>query len=169
MHEHCRLAPMQNGALIAAIVSAAALVVSLLFLARQTKESARQSALANQLTGVQATSEIYATVDRILYHLLEFPELRGFFYEGVAAPGEGDDQQARARVLTIAELFANAIERGLDTYRSLEPAADFRTPMDAYAGDIVDGSPALRSLVVAHPGWWPNLETWMVERGAERR
>lgn len=154
---------MQNGALIAGIVSALALVLSLLFLARQTRESARQSVLANQLAGLQAKSEIYFTVDRILYKLLEFPHLRKYFYEGVECPEDPveGDPEIRDQVLTFAELFCDALETGFDTYRSVDPAADFRSPMDTYANDIYKGSPAIRHLVQARPGWWPNLETWV--------
>jgi hypothetical protein len=163
---------MQNGALIVGIVSAIALVVSLLFLARQTKESTRQSVLANQLAGLQAKSEIYSTVDRILYKFLEFPHLRKYFYEGVAIPGNGlseSGDEIRDQVLTFAELFSDAIESGLDTYRSVDPASDFRSPMDTYAQDIVAGSPAIRYLVQTHPGWWPNLEMWINSRNANER
>ena len=160
---------MQNGAIIAGIVSAVALVVSLLFLAEQTKASTRQSVLANQLAGLQAKSDIYSTVDRILYRFLEYPHLRRYFYEGVELPAESLNAEVtvnRDQVLLFTELFSDAIERGLDTYRSVEPAADFRTPMDVYAGDIVAGSPAIRYLVCSHPGWWPNLEAWINERHA---
>ena len=159
-----RLSVMQNGALIAGLVSALALVLSLLFLARQTRESARQSVLANQLAGLEAKSEIYTTVDRILYKFLEFPHLRKYFYEGIEIPefaGVAKDGDVRDQVLTFAELFCDAIERGLDTYRSVEPAANFRSPMETYANDIVTGSPAIRYLVHVHPGWWPNLEAWI--------
>jgi hypothetical protein len=158
---------MQNGALIVGTVSAIALVISLLFLARQTRESARQSLLANQLAGLQAKSEIYSTVDRILYQFLKFPHLRKYFYEGVDIPAEDHVEAGagvRDQVLTFAELFADAIERGLDTYRSVDPAADFRSPMDTYAHDIVEGSPAIRFLVQTHPGWWPHLESWINTR-----
>ena len=106
---------MQDGALIAGLVSAVALVLSVLFLARQTRESARQSLLANQLAGLQAKSEIYSTVDRILYQFLQFPHLRKYFYEGKEIPAEtgtGVDVDARDQVLTFAELFCDAIERG---------------------------------------------------------
>ncbi len=163
------LTAMQDGALLVGIVSAAALVVSLLFLARQTRESTRQSVLANQLAGIQAKGEIYSAVDRILYRLAEHPELRQYFYDGVPVPvdhGGTELARVRAQVFAIAELYADAIERGLDTYRSVEPAADFRTPMDVYARDVVEASPALRELIAAHPFWWPNLEAWLAERNA---
>lgn len=151
---------MENGALVAGVVSAAALVISLLFLARQTRESARQSVLANQIAGSQVKSDIFQTVDRILYRLLDFPHLRKYFYEGAELPG-ADTPADRDQVLVTAELFADAIERGLDSYRTVEPAGDFRTPMDAYTRDLLAGSPALRFLVEERPGWWPNLEAWV--------
>jgi hypothetical protein len=154
---------MQDGAIITGLISAAALVLSLLFLARQTRESARQSHLANQIAGSQAKSEIYETVDRILYGFLQHPELRKYFYEGAEMPESSseDDPEVRGRVLTFAELFADVIERGLDTYRSIDPAADFQSPMEDYARDMISTAPALRYWLREHPGWWPNMESWI--------
>jgi hypothetical protein len=161
---------MQDGAIITGLVSAAALVLSLLFLARQTRESARQSHLANQIAGSQAKSEIYETVDRILYGFLDYPELRKYFYEGadLPEPSPGDDSDVRGRVLTFAELFADVIERGLDTYRSIDPAADFQSPMEEYAKDLISTAPALRYWVREHPGWWPKVELWIDRDGGRQ-
>jgi hypothetical protein len=160
---------MQDGAIIAGLVSAVALVFSLLFLARQTRESTRQSLLANQIAGSQAKSDIYGTVDRIQYRFLAYPELRKYFYGGESTPAvslDPESEAVRERVLTFAELFADVIERGLDTYRTVDPAADFRSPMEDYARDILKTSPAVGYLVREHPGWWPNVESWMREIGA---
>jgi hypothetical protein len=152
---------MQDGAIITGLISAIALVLSLLFLARQTRESARQSHLANQIAGSQAKSEIYDAVDRILYGFLEHPELREYFYSGKELPLEADSDHVRDRVLTFAELFADVIERGLDTYKSIDPAKDFQSPMEDYASDILATAPAIRYWVREHPGWWPNVESWI--------
>jgi hypothetical protein len=159
---------MQDGAIVTGLVSAVALVFSLLFLARQTKESARQSHLANQIAGWQAKSEIYGSVDRILYHFLEYPDLRKYFYSGAELPESSPDSESaivRERVLTFAELFADVIERGLDSYQTVDPAADFQSPMDDYARDILATSPSVQFLVRAHPGWWPNVESWIHVKG----
>jgi hypothetical protein len=159
---------MNDGAIIGGLVSAVALVVSLLFLARQTRESARQSHLANQIAGSQAKSDIYRTVDRILFRFLEYPYLRKYFYEDEELPEvsfESDSGELRQRVLTFAELFADVIERGLDTYRSVDPASDFKSPMEDYARDMLTTSSAIRYLVHEHPGWWPNVESWLSETG----
>ncbi|MGH9021165.1 MAG: hypothetical protein ACRDV0_09140 [Acidimicrobiales bacterium] len=155
---------MQNAALIAGAVSAVALVVSLLFLARQTRASALQALLANQIAGSEVKSDIFQTVDRILYQLVDHPHLRPYFYDGLEAPGADGatgDALVRNQVLSMAELFADAIERGLDSYRTVEPAADFRTPMDDYTRDLLAASPALRGLVSDRPRWWPNLAEWI--------
>jgi len=157
---------MNDGAIVAGLVSAIALVLSLLFLARQTRESARQSHLANQIAGSQAKSDIYRTVDRILFRFLEYPELRKYFYEGEALPDLPLDPKAaeqRERILTFAELFADVIERGLDTYKSVDPASDFKSPMEDYARDILGTAPAIGYLIEKHPGWWPNVEFWIRE------
>jgi hypothetical protein len=155
---------MQDGAIITGLISAVALVLSLLFLARQTRESARQSHLANQIAGSQAKSEIYVAVDRILYGFLEHPELREYFYSGKELPDtslDANSDNIRERVLTFAELYADVIERGLDTYKSIDPAADFQTPMEDYARDMLATAPALQYWVREHPGWWPNVESWI--------
>ena len=157
---------MEVGAIIAGVVSAVALVVSLLFLARQTRESTIQTHLANQIAGSQAKSEIYGKVDRIQYHFLDHPDLRKYFYDGAKLPEASTQLEVstlRERVLTFAELFADAIERGLDTYKSVDPASDFRSPMEFYTRDILATSPTLRRLVQDHPGWWPNVESWTGE------
>ena len=126
--------------------------------------------MANQIAGSQAKSEIYETVDRILYGFLDHPELRKYFYDGADLPdlsSEADPDNVRERVLTFAELFADVIERGMDTYRSIDPAADFQSPMEDYARDMLATSPALRYWVREHPGWWRNVESWIGELRGE--
>ena len=155
---------MEEGAIAAGVVSAAALVVSLLFLARQTRASAEQNRLANQIASSEVKADIFQSVDRILYRLLDFPSLRPFFYDDAPLPGV-DDVELRALVLTTAELFANVIERGLDSYLNVDPASDFPNPMDAYARDVLAASPALRGLVASTPQWWPHLAEWVSGAG----
>jgi hypothetical protein len=152
---------MQYAVLAVGAISAVALVASLLFLARQMRASAQQSLLANQLAGIRARSRVYESIDRILYRILDYPELWDFFYGGVPVPARttaGGGSLLRERVLTLAELFADAIENGIDVYRTVDPASSFQTPMDDYAASIVASSPAVRTIVADRPGWWPNLE-----------
>src|ERR1700690_1406452 len=106
---------MQFAVLAVGAISAVALVASLLFLARQTRASAQQSLLANQIAGIQARSRIYESIDRILFRLLDYPDLWPYFYEGHQTPSDttsGAASSLRERVLTLAELFADAIENG---------------------------------------------------------
>jgi len=158
---------MQYAVLAVGAISAVALVATLLFLARQTRASAHQSLLANQIAGIQARTQVYESIDRILYRILDYPELWNFFYEGAAVPNRDDahaGSMLRERVMTLAELFADGIENGIDVYRTVDPASGFQTPMDVYAESIVTSSPAIRDIVADRPGWWPNLEEWLSGR-----
>jgi hypothetical protein len=158
---------MQDAAVVIGAVSALALVASLLFLARQTRAAAQESQLSNQIAGIQARSRVYESIDRILYRILDYPELWAHFYEGAAVPAVGDagtPPLLRERVLTLAELFVDAIENGIDVARSVGPAASFQTPMEDYAAAIVSTSPAILLLVEERPGWWPNVEDWLAGR-----
>ena len=136
---------------------------SLLFLARQTRESVHQSLVANELAGVRAKAEGLATIDRVIAYFVDYPELHKCFYEGVGVP---EDSTNRARVLAVAELMADALQsvywqydgEGVDALRSVEPALDIRSDLDDYAEFILTMSPAVRSLVRAHPRQWQHLD-----------
>jgi hypothetical protein len=149
-------------ALIAGLASAAALVGSLVFLARQTRESVHQSLVANELAGVRAKAQNFEAVDRVIAYFIEYPELRQYLYENVELP---EDPTRRARVFTVAELMADALQscywlyqqHGLDVLRAVDATADIRDDLDDYAEFILAMSPAVRSLVRAHSRQWPHL------------
>jgi len=149
-------------ALIAGLASAAALVGSLLFLARQTRESVRQSFVANELAGIRAKAQNFEALDRVIAYFLEYPELRQYLYENVELP---EDPTDLVRVLTVAELMADALQagywqyqqHGISVLRTVEGMADIRSDLDEYAEFILAMSPAVRSLVRAQPRVWPHL------------
>ena len=144
--------------LIAGLLSAAALVGSLLFLARQTSESVHQSLVANELAGARAMAQGYEIADRVIAHFVDYPELRKYFYEGVEVP---EDSTTRARVLAVAELMADALlsnywlfqGKDVAALRSVDPA--IASNMDDWTEFILTMSPAVRSLVRAHPLQYP--------------
>ena len=150
---------MESAVLIAGLASAAALVASLLFLARQARESARQTRLANQTAGTQAMAASFETVDRIVEYFMEYPDLRPYFYDGAELEGEAlaVESPVRARVLTLAELFADALQNSLYTIASIEAVASYRDDMMDYAVVSLQRSPVLRQTVSEHPIWWPTL------------
>lgn len=147
---------------IAGLLSAAALTGSLLFLARQTSHSVHQFVVANELAGRRAMAQGFELWDRLIAHFLDYPELREYFYEGVELP---EDSTTRARVLTMAELLADALHSNLwllhgedvEALGSEDPALDIRADMDEYAAFILTMSPAMRSFVRAHPLQYPLL------------
>ena len=148
--------------LIAGLVSAAALVGSLVFLARQTRESVHQSAVANELAGVRIKAQGYEVLDRVVAYFVEYPELRVYLYEDVELP---EDSTNRGRALTVAELMADGLQtvywlwesKGFDALRSVDPGVDIRSDLDDYAEQILTMSPAVRALVRAHPLQWQHL------------
>ena len=143
---------MQTVALIGGLASAAALVASLLFLARQTR-------LANQMAGTQAMATSFETVDRIVEYFLEYPELRPYFYDGAELEGGAlaVESPIRARVLILAELFADTVQSALYTIDSIEAVESYRDNMLDYAVVFLRRSPVLRQTVLEHPNWWPTL------------
>jgi hypothetical protein len=150
---------VQSAALIAGLASAAALVASLIFLARQSKESARQTRLANELAGTQAMAASFETVDHIVEYFLEYPDLRRYFYDNAELAGDAAaaDSPVRARVLTLAELFADTLQSAFFTIESIEAVASYRDNMLNYVTVFLRRSPVLRQTVSENPVWWPTL------------
>jgi hypothetical protein len=153
---------LEAATLIAGLVSAAALVGSLLFLARQTSEAAHQSLVANELAGRRAMAQGYEIADRVIAYFVAYPELREYFYEGVELP---EDSTIRARVLALAELMADALQsncwlfegKDVESLGSVDPAFDIRSNIDDWAEFILTMSPAVRSIVRAHALQYPYL------------
>lgn len=83
---------MGAAALVAGLASAVALVVSLLFLAREAREAARQTRLANETAGAQAMAVAFGGIDGVTTLFLEYPELRTYFYGSTELT---DDLRAR--------------------------------------------------------------------------
>jgi hypothetical protein len=147
---------------IAGLVSAAAITGSLLFLARQTRQSVEQFLVANELAGGRALAQGYELWDRVIERFIDYPELRQYFYEGVEVP---EDPTARARVLAMTELIGDALQsthwlyQGKDVawLRSLDPALDIGADWDDWAKFILTMSPAMRTFTRENPLMYPFL------------
>ena len=149
-------------AVIAGLVTAAAVAGSVLFLARQTSQSVNQFVVANELAGLRAMAQGYELWDRVITCFIDYPELRQYFYEGVEPP---EDPTARARVLAMTELIGDALQsadwlfKGKDValLGSEDPALDIRSDWDDWMKFILTMSPALRSFVRERPLQYPSL------------
>ena len=166
LHAYCSEA-LKEATVIAGLLTALAVVGSLLFLARQTSESVRQFLVANKLAGARAMAQGYEIWDRVITCFIDYPELRQYFYEGVELP---EDSTTRARVLAATELIGDALQsthwlfQGEDValLGSVDPTLDIRADWDDWIGFILTMSPALRSFVRANPLQYPSL-TRMLE------
>ena len=153
---------------IAGLVSAAAITGSLLFLARQTRQSVEQFLVANELAGGRALAQGYELWDRVITRFIDYPELRQYFYEGVEVP---EDSTIRARALAMTELIGDALQSADWLYQgkdvallgSEDPASDIRTDWDDWAKFIITMSPVMRAFVREHPLQYPFL-TRMLDR-----
>jgi hypothetical protein len=74
-----------------------------------------------------------------------------------------EDSTTRARVLAVAELMADAAQSNywlnhskvVESLGSMDPGLDVRTNIDDWIEFILTMSPALRSVVRAHPLQYP--------------
>jgi hypothetical protein len=161
---------LEVATVIAGVVSAAAIVASLLFLARQTRQSVEQFIAANELAGGRALAQGYELWDRVSVQFLNYPELRQYFYEGVELP---EDSTTRARVLTMAELIGDVLQstswlyQGKDVALLASPDAELDinivSDWDDWTKFILTMSPVLRSLGREHPLQYPYLARMLDE------
>jgi hypothetical protein len=153
---------LQLATLIAGLLTAAAVAGSVLFLARQTRQSVEQFLIANELAGGRALAQGYELWDRVIERFIDYPELRQYFYEGVEVP---EEPTARARVLAMTELIGDALQsthwlyEGKDValLRSVDPELDPGADWHQWMRSILTTSPALRSFVRENPHMYPQL------------
>jgi hypothetical protein len=151
---------LELATLIAGLVTAAAVAGSVLFLARQTRQSVHQFLVANELAGGRAMAQGYELWDRVIERFIDYPELRQYFYEGVEVP---EDPTARARVLAMTELIGDALQssswlfQGKDValVGSVDPA--LVSDWDDWTQKILRMSPAMRSFTRENALQYPYL------------
>ncbi len=139
---------MALAGIILAALSAAAVVASLVYLGQQTKISA-------ELTGTAVLANAMDQIDRVIAEFLTYPELRPYFYKG-AELGDTVRPADRARIETIAELLADALEMGLESLSRIPEGAGDHADWEVSAIDMLGSSPALRECVRAY-AWWPRM------------
>lgn len=92
-----------------------------------------------------AHAAIYAQGAAFRVHLVEFPHLRRFFFDG-ATIAPGDEHYERA--LTIAELFLNHLEQIAVTIDSF--GRRNRAPLEAYITNALSTSPLMKGHLAEH-------------------
>jgi hypothetical protein len=142
-------------ATVTAIGGLLGLIVSLMFLAQQTKAVSEQVRASNVINGTNGLDTCLNNVREIYFKMLEFPGMRAYFYDDKPCP---DEDEERERVLIMAEMLADALETGLMATRRIQETESFDDWRD-YCRFLLEHSPAMRSTIVEHPKWWPELVT----------
>jgi len=136
------------------LAASIAVVLSVLVLAVQARELAKQSRISNQVAAVQADRDVVLLMARTSDVFIRHPELREVFFDQEPKASRHADAQIR----TIADQHADMLETLLETTRQLESYTVKRTEALAFANDMLASSTHLRAMIRENPGWWPPLE-----------
>jgi hypothetical protein len=141
---------------IVSVIGLAAVVLSLLVTAWQTRELVQQTRISNSVNIAAACVSSGTLISSAHSALLEDPSLRAYIYDG--KPCSVDDPN-RSKVVTVAELLGDATEYGLIMGEHLDQAKKWR----AYPISLLATSPVFYEVVADRPGWWPALEKLLKE------
>lgn len=92
---------------VSAIGGLLGLIVSLMFLAKQTKAVSEQVRVSNVINGTTGLDGCLNNVREIYFKMLEYPGMRTYFYDSKPCPDQGEE---RARILIMAEVLADVLE-----------------------------------------------------------
>jgi hypothetical protein len=142
-------------ATMVAISGLIGLVVTTGLLAWQTRASVKQAEIANATAAVTVLYSSSASLRELLRMFVDYPELRAYFYDNAAAP---TDAIQGSRVVSVAEMFCDALEDGLVTNR-LVPASESEQDWIGYCCYLRTHSPAIDNMIEQHSAWWPQLSS----------
>ena len=132
------------------LVGIASVVISLMFLVWQTREVARQTR-TNHGVGITSTFQQTAQLIQAVHlPMIEDPQLRAYFYDDKEC---SPSDPYRPKLLTLAELLADAAEFGLMSADYVQGSVVWHN----YPRAVLAGSPILREVVSTRPTWWPRL------------
>lgn len=138
-------------ATISTIGGLVGLAISVALLALQTRAVAKQTQISNIIAGTNAIRDSLADLREINTIFVERPALRSYFYDSKPCPTRG---RQCARALAVCEMFADALEVGLQSTASV-PSSDSYDDWVSYSKYLLRHSPVLAQQVIEHPDWWP--------------
>jgi hypothetical protein len=146
-------------------IGTVAVVVSVLVLAYQTRDVARQTRLANQVASTDTLREQTLNLWRWSSVFIEHPRLHSMYFgETTTEPSEDD----RVRLGVIGETHADWLETVKATKEHLETydVGEFGE-IHNYVEKVIASTPGLRKVIRDQPGIWPSL-TALVARHDEQ-
>jgi hypothetical protein len=138
---------------ILAIIGGLGVIISVTFAGWQSREVAKQTRIQNALAGSTSLRETVNALHNALGKIVEWPELRPYFYEGKPCPREGE---TRARVLMVAEMITDVAEHGLQTHGQVSATGPIEDWND-YVDFLLEKSPSIVSIIEEHSPWYPLL------------
>lgn len=145
---------------LAAALAFFANAVSVLYLARQTKEAARQTgasvdqvAISNTVAAASANGMVLRSLREVHTLMIGRENMRAHFYGGRPLPETGVE---RDDVLTIAEMLCDVMSSATLVHEQT-PGSQSAAPWADYCRHTVSTSPAIAGLLREHPEWWPAL------------
>jgi hypothetical protein len=131
-------------------LSGISVVLSLLFVARQTRELTRQTRLNNRIGTLGSMHDSLEMLHEIQAIFTDRPELRPYFYGGKPCPRRG---HRREMLVNIAEMLADTIDYGLMVVKLMPGTEEYEGWLN-YALFMMQSSPALREHVDENPDWY---------------
>jgi hypothetical protein len=145
------------------VIGTAAVVLSVLVLAYQARELARNTRVANEVAGTHAHQELLIQYKSLMDVFIRYPELHGYFFDKTSAtPSPGDS----VRLDVLADTYADWLALTLMTSERLASYADWTAEWTSFAPQAVASSARLRAVVRDNPGVYPQLDPFVASYDA---
>jgi hypothetical protein len=145
------------------VIGTLAVVLSVLVLAYQARELARNTRVANEVAGTHAHQELLTHYRSVMDVFIQYPELHAYFFDKTAAPPSSSDS---IRLDVIADTYADWLALTLMTSKKLASYADWTEEWTTFAPQAVASSARLRAVVRDNPGTYPQLDPFVASYDA---
>jgi hypothetical protein len=144
---------------IASLTGILGLILTLLFMARQTRKLTEQTLTGNAIAHLDAHYNALERFHDLNRFLLDKPNLQPYFLLGKNCQ-VGDPEYNTVRLL--AEMFADVFDLGLELHRRIKD--DIHT--ECWNATVVEAlkQPVLRQVITSDAPWWPDLRLFAKQR-----
>jgi hypothetical protein len=144
---------------IASLAGVLGLILTLLFMARQTQKLAEQTMTGNAIAHLDAHYNALERLHDLNKILLGMPNLQPYFLLGKECQ-LGDPDYDSVRLL--GEMFADVFDLGLELHRRIRDEVH----RDCWDTTIIEAlkQPVLRQAIISDAPWWPDLRMFVQQR-----
>jgi hypothetical protein len=144
---------------IASLAGILGLILTLLFMARQTRKLTEQTMTGNAIAHLDAHYNALERLHDLNKILLEMPNLQPYFLLGKECqPGDPDYDSIRL----LGEMFADVFDLGLELHRRIKDEVH----RDCWDATVIEAikQPILRQAITSDAPWWPDLRMFVQQR-----